>query len=157
MIDVTIPTPLQVTATMEGAEISIDLSYPVPVTVHSELTGRDAIDQHPIAAITGLQTALDSEGDIDLFKDITADYTLIAADNGYWIKAEHAVTPIAITIPAGFTGQKPIIIQKQGAADISIDDSLVTVTGDLNITTQYHIIVLVNLGGDIWTCIGGTT
>lgn len=154
---ITIPTPLEVTAEMEGAEISIDLSYPVPVTVHADLTGRDAADSHPIAAITGLQAALDSEGDIALFKNITANYTLLAADNGYWINAEHATDPIAVTIPAGLTGQEPIIIQKQGAADISIDDSLVTVTGDLNIKTQYHIIVLVNKGGDLWTAIGGVS
>lgn len=61
------PYPLRftgaVTGTYDGSkEVVVEIPENPPdsiTTAHSRLTGRDAADQHPIAAISGLQAALD--------------------------------------------------------------------------------------------------
>ena len=149
-IAITIPTPLQVTATMEGAEINIDLTYPASgggVTVHSELTGRDAVDQHPISSITGLQTELDNINRIEKAA-ITATYTLQASDEGKMIVAEHAVTKIEIIVPnnlfTDFSGGYPVIaVRRSGLAEVEvISDGVSVVVGGANIAEQNQTITI---------------
>lgn len=58
------PAPIAAyyTAAQTDAEIDAAISeLPAPITLHSALSGRTEADQHPIAAITGLQAALDSK------------------------------------------------------------------------------------------------
>lgn len=60
-------------------------------TVHGDLTGRDASDQHPISAITGLQAALDAKE--DWLNNPAADgYMLVSTAAGVrsWVEASIA-------------------------------------------------------------------
>ena len=67
--NVTIQGQIVGTATFDGAKISAVVTIAPPinatvvfgksgVSIHNELTGRDAADAHPIASITGLTAAL---------------------------------------------------------------------------------------------------
>jgi len=66
---------------------------------HNELADRDALDSHPVSAITGLQTALDAKLD----------------DGDAFLKTEHIVAS-AGTPDAG----KPIILNGDGQIDASL-------------------------------------
>ena len=44
--------------------VSGTVNPPASTRIHGNLTGRDAADQHPISAVTGLQDALDSKAGI---------------------------------------------------------------------------------------------
>ena len=65
-------------------------------------------------------------------KTVTASYTLLAADAGTMILAEHAVTKIEITVPnnlfTDFTDGYPVIaVRRSGAAEVEIITDWVSV------------------------------
>ena len=58
------PAPIAEYYTKPQTDAAIEAAIselPAPITLHSALSGRTEADQHPIAAITGLQAALDSK------------------------------------------------------------------------------------------------
>ena len=82
-------------------QVEICVATTSGVTSHPLLTERDNADQHPIGAITGLQTELDGKANrLIEFKtaQITGDYTIIADD----ISKECVInTPTDIDITVG--------------------------------------------------------
>ena len=70
------------------------------VTVHEQLTGRDADDQHPISAITGLQAELDSKAlkQIQFFPTEQEDNFTITADMLYKLVYINSATDVEVTV-----------------------------------------------------------
>lgn len=75
------PSPLRINTSSHGsAQITRnDITVTEPRD-HDELNGRDAADQHPISAITGLQDALDSKQDNLSLKTINGESLIGAGD-----------------------------------------------------------------------------
>ena len=70
------------------------------VTDHEQLTGRDADDQHPIGAITGLQTELDSKAlkQIQFFPTEQIEAFTITAAMLYKLVYINSATDVEVTV-----------------------------------------------------------
>lgn len=63
----------------DQSQINAEFSINVPLTIHNDLSGRDADNCHPISAITGLQEALDNAGQV---KDVEVDGQSVVNQDG---------------------------------------------------------------------------
>lgn len=86
-------------------------------------------------------------------------YTLALSDLGKLVTCNNA-SSITVTVPpessVAFDDNSVVIVQRLGDGQVTIEaGSGVTVTGKRYITAYYNIIVLIKVGEDAWTAIGG--
>ena len=156
---------------VKGVMAHSDVYTPTRVTVGTTLTvstvtNEVTVDGSFTAAIAALaaQTAAElaveqGQTSIKGVRNITVSATLVLADAGKLIEAEHAVTKIEVTVPADtFADYTTIAVERTGAAEVEILAGGATViNGGRNIDEQYHIVAIQNKGGNVWTAIGGTS
>ena len=92
---------IQVICDFEPVTIQVFEAGDIPgVTVHEQLTGRDADDQHPISAITDLQTALDSKAlkQIQFFPTEQTEAFTITGSMLYKLVYINSATDVEVTV-----------------------------------------------------------
>lgn len=85
---------------------------------------------------------------VNLQKAITANYTILAADNNYSIKINNGATPITITVPSGLPENFFAGFTQKGTADVTFVGSGTTITNPigLKIKGQGYAVGLEQIG-----------
>ena len=92
-------------------------------------------------------------------KTETASFTLTNADfaGGVYIECNHASVAIEVTIPASLTGVEPLVIERTGAATVTLIHAAVTLNSRDSldaIANQHSSITIVPKGSDVYNAQG---
>jgi len=125
-----------------GATIKVVINQNHGGADHSELTGRATADGHPIAAITGLQDAINtatvstvqvlvSDPAVQLTTDDTAYIYIPSQFNGRVIESVHA----ALVAPSSVAGTSLQLTRTRGVSSVDVLSTPTTI--DINETSSY--------------------
>jgi hypothetical protein len=118
----------------------------------------------PITAVAleDMETRVTNYADTITANTQTADYTLVLADRGKVVEANHATNAIVITVPPNSSVAFPtgtlIEVHRYGAGAVAIAAGAgVTIRspgGHLDITDQYDTVALRKRATDEWVAVG---
>jgi len=157
----TTATPYIISSTAIGASTVINAGTNISVTgagtSGSPFVISNTQDGSETKLNSGITTVVTGNGTIatpytvetvNLQKAITANYTVLAADNNYSIKINNGATPITITVPAGLPENFFAGFTQKGTADVTFTGSGTTLTNPigLKIKGQGYAVGLEQIG-----------
>jgi len=159
----TTATPYTINSTATGSSTVINAGTNISVTGAGTsgspfvISNTQVIDGSETKLNSGVTTVVTGNGTtatpytvetVNLQKAITADYTLLAADNNYSIKINNGATPITITVPSGLPSNFFVGFTQKGTADVTFTGSGTTLTNPigLKIKGQGYAVGLEQIG-----------
>jgi len=159
----TTATPYIINSTAAGASTVINAGTNISVTGAGTsgspfvISNTQVIDGSETKLNSGITTVVTGNGTtatpytvetVNLQKAITANYTILAADNNYSIKINNGATPITITVPAGLPANFFAGFTQKGTADVTFVGSGTTITNPigLKIKGQGYAVGLEQIG-----------
>jgi len=159
----TTATPYIINSIATGASTVINAGTNISVTGAGTsgspfvISNTQVIDGSETKLNSGITTVVTGNGTtatpytvetVNLQKAITANYTVLAADNNYSIKINNGATPITITVPAGLPLNFFAGFTQKGTADVTFVGSGTTITNPigLKIKGQGYAVGLEQIG-----------